>query len=220
MQKGLILPIFPTVITMNKMDRDFTEQEMTCLMSFKDKLRDSYPNTLDIYILENEPLNKIKQMCERVLNEYLLEINKPINPNDISLKITHSWLNFTKKDQYHPPHTHHNSILCGVLYVNANKEKDTIRFTKSETGENWQIQTNNVSNIFSSNTFELSVGTGDIVIFPSNLTHSVPLIEDETRLSLAFNSFYSGNIGFTEGPLKGVNFVKIDLPNQKQHKPL
>lgn len=220
MQKGLILPIFPTVITMNKMERDFTEQEMTCLMSFKDKLRDSYPNTLDIYILENEPLSKIKEICERVLNEYLLEINKPINPNDISLKITHSWLNFTKKDQYHPPHTHHNSILCGVLYVNANKEKDTIRFTKSETGENWQIQTNNVSNIFSSNTFELSVGTGDIVIFPSNLTHSVPLIEDETRLSLAFNSFYSGNIGFTEGPLKGVNFVKIDLPNQKQHKPL
>ena len=220
MQKGLILPIFPTVITMNKMERDFTEQEMTCLMSFKDKLRDSYPNTLDIYILENEPLSKIKEICERVLNEYLLEINKPINPNDISLKITHSWLNFTKKDQYHPPHTHHNSILCGVLYVNANREKDKIRFTKSETGENWQIQTNNVSNIFSSNTFELSVNTGDIVIFPSNLTHSVPLIEDETRLSLAFNSFYSGNIGFTEGPLKGVNFVKIDLPNQKQHKPL
>lgn len=220
MKKGLILPIFPTVITMNKMERGFTEEEMNCLMSFKDKLRDSYPNTLDIYILENEPLSKIKDMCEKVLNEYLLEINKPINPNDISLKITHSWLNFTKKDQYHPPHTHHNSILCGVLYVNANREKDTIRFTKSETGENWQIQTNNVSNIFSSNTFELSVGTGDIVIFPSNLTHSVPLIEDETRLSLAFNSFYSGNIGFTEGPLKGVNFVKIDLPNQKQHKPL
>lgn len=220
MEKGFILPIFPTVVTMNKMERNFTDEEMNCFMSFKDKLRDSYPNTLDIYILENEPLKGVKNVCEKVLNEYLLQINKPINPNDISLKITHSWLNFTKKDQYHPPHTHHNSILCGVLYVSANREKDKIRFTKSETGENWQIQTNNVNNIFSSNTFELSVGTGDIVIFPSNLTHSVPLIEDETRLSLAFNSFYSGNIGFTEGPLKGVNFVKIDLPNQKQNKPL
>jgi uncharacterized protein (TIGR02466 family) len=220
MEKGLMLPIFPTVVTMNKMERYFTEDEMNCFMSFKDKLRYTYPNTLDIYILDNEPLIELKNICERALNNYLLEINKPINPNDIRLKITHSWLNFTKKEQYHPPHTHHNSILCGVLYVNANKEKDKIVFTKMDSGENWQIQTNNQKNIFSSNTFELSVGTGDIVIFPSNLTHSVPLIEDENRLSLAFNSFYSGNIGFIEGPLKGINFVKIDLPNQKENKPL
>jgi len=220
MNKGLILPIFPTVITKDSMGRHFTENEINYLLSFKDKLRFTYPNTLDIYILDNEPLNELKNICERALNNYLLEINKPINPNDIKLKITHSWLNFTKKDQYHPPHTHHNSILCGVLYVNANREKDKIVFTKMDSGENWQIQTNNQNNIFSSNQFEVSVGTGDIVIFPSNLTHSVPLIEDENRLSLAFNSFYSGNIGFVEGPLKGINFVKIDLPNQKENKPL
>ena len=219
MEKGFILPIFPTVITMNKINRSFTQEELNFMLSFKDKVRENQSNTEDIYILENQKLLDIKKLCENALNDYLLQVYDPINPNNISLKITHSWLNFTKKGQFHHPHTHHNSILCGCLYVIATKDKDTITFTKMDSGENWQIQTNNENSI-NSNQFTISVETGDIIIFPSNLTHTVPTIETDGRVSLAFNSFFSGNIGFIEGPLKGINFLKIDLPNQKQFKPL
>lgn len=219
MEKGFVLPIFPTVVTMNKMERYFTLEELDFMLSFKDKVRENESNTKDIYILENEVLSDIKKICENALRDYLLQIYDPVNPNDIELKITHSWLNFTKKGQFHHKHTHHNSFLCGCLYINAKKGKDTIIFTKMDSGENWQIQSNQ-SNSFNSNQFVLTVQTGDIVIFPSNLTHSVPLIEEDGRLSLAFNSFFSGNIGFIEGPMKGINFVKIDLPNQKQNKPI
>ena len=219
MEKGFVLPIFPTVITMSKMERHFTQQEIDFMLSYKDKVRENESNTEDIYVLENEVLSDIKKVCEDALKDYLLQIYDPINPNDINLNITHSWLNFTKKGQFHHKHTHHNSFLCGCLYINARKGKDTIIFTKMDSGENWQIQTNN-ENGYNSNQFVVTVGTGDLIIFPSTLTHSVPLIEEDGRLSLAFNSFFSGNIGFIEGPMKGINFVKIDLPNQKQNKPL
>lgn len=219
MERGFVLPIFPTVISMKKMERQFTQDEIYFMLSFKEKVRSNESNTEDIYILEQEKLSNIKSICEEALNDYFLQVYDPINKDDIALKITHSWLNFTRKGQFHYSHTHHNSFLCGCLYVSANKEKDCIVFTKMDSGENWQIQTNN-PNLISSNQFSLTVETGDIVIFPSNLTHSVPSIEEDGRLSLAFNSFFSGNIGFIEGPMKGINFVKIDLPNQKQYKPI
>lgn len=219
MEKGFILPIFPTVITLNKMERHFTKDELDFIISYKDKVRQNESNTQDIYILENEPLKDIKILCENALKDYLLQIYDPINPNDINLQITHSWINFTKKGQFHHKHTHHNSFLCGCLYISATKGRDNIIFTKMDSGENWQIQSNN-ENGYNSNQFVVPVETGDLIIFPSNLTHSVPTIEEDGRISLAFNSFFSGNIGFIEGPMKGINFVKIDLPNQKQNKPI
>ena len=54
MEKGFILPIFPTVITMNKIYRPFTQEELDFMLSFKDKVRENQSNTEDIYILENQ----------------------------------------------------------------------------------------------------------------------------------------------------------------------
>lgn len=218
MEKGFVLPIFPSVISLYNMPRIFTIDELEFMNSFSDKVRNNESNTEDIYILEQEPLNDIKKICEEALNNYFKEIYDPINTNDIKLDITHSWLNFTKKGQFHHKHTHHNSVLCGVLYINAKEGKDKIVFTKMDSGENWQIQTNEKLT-YNSNEFVIDVKTGDLIIFPSNLTHSVPTIEEEGRLSLAFNSFFNGNIGFVDGDMKGINFVRIDLPNQKKHKP-
>ena len=113
MQKGFVLPIFPTVVTLNKMERSFTQQEIDYMMTFKDKVRKNESNTEDIYILENDPLSDIKRICEETLNAHFYKIYDPVNPNDIKLNITHSWLNFTKKGQFHHSHTHHNSFLCG-----------------------------------------------------------------------------------------------------------
>jgi len=218
MKQGHVLPIFPTVITINNIGRQFTQTEMDCMMSYQNKVRDNGSNTEDIYVLEQPELASIKTLCQDALQDYLTQIYNPINPNDISMEITHSWLNFSKKDQFHYKHTHHNSILCGVLYIDAIKDKDTIIFTKMDSGENWQIQPKEQTP-FNMHDVPITIGTGDLVIFPSNLTHSVPMIQREGRLSLAFNSFFNGNIGFIEGPMKGINFLKIHIPNQKQSKP-
>ena len=40
------------------------------------------------------------------------------------------------------------------------------------------------------------MGTGDLVLFPSSLTHMVETVQGEaTRISLSFNTFPVGSIG-------------------------
>jgi ectoine hydroxylase-related dioxygenase (phytanoyl-CoA dioxygenase family) len=87
-------------------------------------------------------------------------------------------------------------------------------FTKRATGEPWQIQALE-QNYFNCNEFTVPVGTGDIVLFPSNLIHSVPQTDHEhTRVSLAFNSFWEGELGFVQGEIDGINFLRVNTPSQ------
>jgi hypothetical protein len=51
-------------------------------------------------------------------------------------------------------------------------------------------------NLYNSETWWFTVKTGDIILFPSSLTHMVETKEgDNTRISLAFNVFIKGTIG-------------------------
>jgi ectoine hydroxylase-related dioxygenase (phytanoyl-CoA dioxygenase family) len=51
-------------------------------------------------------------------------------------------------------------------------------------------------NSFNSNSWWFSVETGDIVLFPSSLTHMVETKKgDNTRVSLSFNVFIKGTLG-------------------------
>lgn len=213
--KGEIISMFPTCLLLNNILREFTQDELDCILDYKYDVRENTGNitTNDVFVLENPRLSNLKRLVNESLNDYLKQIYHPIN--DVKLLTTISWLNFTDKTQYHHKHCHHNSIVSGCLYINARRESDCIVFTRRATGENWQIQPNNY-NAFNSNEFSVPVNTGDLVLFPSNLIHSVPKTDhDYMRISLAFNSFFSGELGFIEGPMKGINFVKIDLPNQK-----
>lgn len=213
--KGELISMFPTCLLLNNIDRDFTNDELDCILDYKYHVRANTGNitTNDMFVLENPRLADLKKLVNEALNDYLKQIYHPIN--DVKLLSTISWLNFTDKTQYHHKHCHHNSVVSGCLYINAKRESDCILFTKRATGENWQLQPNQY-NAFNSNQFTVPVNTGDLVLFPSNLIHSVPKTDHEyTRISLAFNSFFSGDLGFVEGDMQGINYLKLDLQNQK-----
>ena len=210
-----IISMFPTCLLLNHIGRDFTSDELNCIFDYKYGVRANTGNitTNNVFVLEDERLKDLKEIVDFALNDYLQQIYQPIN--DVKLRSTISWLNFTDKSQYHHKHIHHNSIISGCLYINAHKDSDCIVFTKRASGENWQIQSNEY-NAFNSNEFSVPVGTGDLVLFPSNLIHSVPKTDHEhTRVSLAFNSFFEGDLGFTSGAMKGINFLRVQLPNQE-----
>ena len=54
------------------------------------------------------------------------------------------------------------------------------------------------SSEFTANAFRLPVVTGDLVLFPSSLRHSVNLNQttDQRRISLSFNTFVFGELGY------------------------
>jgi len=216
MNPGELVSLFPTCLLVNNIDRNFTNEELECVLDYKDTTRANTANitTKDVLVLENPKLAGLKKLIEEALQDYLIQIYNPINPDKIRLVVTQSWLNYTDKTQYHHKHYHHNSIVSGCLYINARKESDSIVFTKRATGEPWQIQALE-QNYFNCNEFSVPVETGDIVLFPSNLIHSVPQTNHEyTRISLAFNSFWDGELGFVKGVIDGINFLRVHTPSQ------
>ena len=88
-----------------------------------------------------------------------------------------------------------NSLVSGVFYINADEKLDKIKFFKEHTYSTISLPTNNY-NLFNSTSWWFTVKTGDIVLFPSSLTHMVETKEgDNVRTSLAFNVFVEGKIG-------------------------
>lgn len=218
MNPAELVSLFPTSLLVNNIDRGLTDEELECVLDYQDTVRSNTGNitTKDVLVLENPKLVGLKKLVEEALQDYLIQVYNPINPDKIRLVVTQSWLNYTDKTQYHHKHYHHNSIISGCLYINARKESDSIVFTKRATGEPWQIQALE-QNYFNCNEFTVPVETGDIVLFPSNLTHSVPQTNhDYTRISLAFNSFWDGELGFVKGAIDGINFLRVHTPNQNR----
>lgn len=186
--------IFPTTVLLDSLNRQFTDTEQAFFDKCAEKKIDNTGNKTseNNYVLDSEELKNLKDYLTVKLNEYLRII---INPkSDCHLYITQSWINYTEKGGFHHKHHHPNSYLSGVLYLNADKLKDKIFFKKPTTSF-FNIEPKNY-NLSNSENWYFLTGTQDIIIFPSTLEHYVEVApSDETRVSLAFNTFFSGLIG-------------------------
>jgi uncharacterized protein (TIGR02466 family) len=219
-QQGQIIPIFPTPILTSNIGREFTLQEMQCIKEYSNDTFSNAGNvtTNDLYVLNHPALADLKAYCEDSLRDYLINIYNPVNPDEIELGITQSWLNYTNNRGFHHFHHHPNSVISGALYISADKSMDNITFNRT-LSLNLQVQSKK-QNPFNSVEMVFPVGTGDVVLFPSDLTHGVSSTQGNyTRISLAFNSYFSGKIGYIEGPLQGFNFLNVKLEDQTINNP-
>ena len=189
-----VASIFPTPIYLSPLGRNLTDSEL----KFVDKnKKQTYKNEGNLtsnnnYVLNEKPFKDLKLHLDLRVTDYF---NKVICPNnEVTPYITQSWLNYTEKKQYHHKHSHPNSLVSGVLYLNSDEKFDRILFFK-DTYPGIVFETKNY-NLWNSHSWYIPVKTGDIVMFPSSLTHMVETKEgDNTRISLAFNVFVKGKIG-------------------------
>ena len=112
------------------------------------------------------------------------------------LRITQSWINRSDIGQGHHKHIHPLSILSGILYLS--KDTSTKFYQKSiytlpkilapdSQSKNLEIVS------------EVDGKPGKLIIFPSSLFHSVDSnLKPYSRFSLAFNSWFRGEIGVIE----------------------
>jgi uncharacterized protein (TIGR02466 family) len=186
--------IFPTPIYISKLDRELTPLEL----KFVDKnKKDFYKNDGNItsnnnYILNEKPFANIKKELDLRVQDYFDKVISPANK--ITPYITQSWLNYTETNQYHHKHAHPNSLVSGVFYINCHEEYDKIKFF-NDNYKTIKIEVKDW-NIWNSQSWWFSVKTGDVILFPSSLTHMVETKQgDNTRISLAFNVFIKGTVG-------------------------
>lgn len=197
MSEPVIHGLFPTPIVFSSIDREFTKQE---LEFFKKSSETPYKNegnmtSLNRYIVNEPEMATIKAEIETAVNYYMKQIisAKP----EVQAYITQSWLNFTSENQWHHKHAHPNSFLSGVYYIDADEQNDKITFFKDDYK---QIKLEPTEwHLWNSQSWWLTVKTGQIVVFPSSLIHMVQQkAGDNIRCSLAFNIFLRGTIGVNE----------------------
>ena len=186
--------IFPTPIYISKLNRELTNKELLFIDKTKSDCNKNEGNITsnDNYILNHKAFKNLKEDLDLRVKDYF---EKVISPTDvITPYITQSWLNYTETNQYHHKHAHPNSLVSGVFYINCHEEHDKIKFFN----DRYQTIKPEVKdyNIWNSETWWFSVKTGDVILFPSSLTHMVETKQgDNTRISLAFNVFIKGTVG-------------------------
>ena len=211
--------LFPTPVLFAKFHRDWTKEEKEF---FEETAKSTTQNTgnktsSDRYVLDHPAMKEIRDHYQFYLNYYMEKIYAP--KYSVETYITQSWMNYTDTGQFHHKHAHPNSWLSGCIYVNTDKEKDRITFYK-EGYNRINLPTENF-NPYNSESWWFSVGTGDVVIFPSYLTHMVEqTTSNDTRVSIAINTFLKGYIG-DEHSLTGLHLKDqdTDAPQRSEARP-
>lgn len=188
-----ILTLFPSTVGIFDLKREFTENELKAITELDKRPNKGNQTSIDSYVFRNKELEKLEDFCLRSAGEYIENIISP--KDEISVYITQSWVNYTETNQSHHTHTHPNSYISGVLFVQTDEEKDTICFHNNHGYTQYKVQTGNY-NQFNSDSWWVPAISGTLLIFPSHLPHSVEtVVSEKTRITLSFNTFLKGKMG-------------------------
>jgi len=183
--------LFPTAVGFFNLDRSLTEEEKDFLLTLEQRPNMGNRTSKDNFVLCNQCMTFLRSWMEDCVDEYF---KATVNPKHaVNLRITQSWVNYSKPGQFHHKHAHPNSYVSGVFYVQTN-ENDKIYFYKDGYQ---QIKFPTAQwNEWNSESWWFEASEGKLILFPSNLTHMVPTVEgDVVRTSLSFNSFPVGVVG-------------------------
>lgn len=145
-------------------------------------------------VLKDSKLRSLNKKIKENVEAYIYDILEW--GAEVKIQITSSWCNeINKKEQFHHPHGHPNSIISGVFYFET-LEEDKINFFNNNLERNsyYDIPIKNY-NIFNSPTWWIPIEKNDLVLFPSDFRHAVPNNMDNDfnkniRFSLSFNTFF------------------------------
>ena len=184
--------LFPTAVTYFDFGSKLTDLELQFITEQETRNNDGNTTSINNNLFESAELAEVARFCEESLQQYFKEVYAP--KHDVIPYITQSWANYTKKGQWHHKHEHPNSFISGVFYVQAQKDIDKIYFYKNGY-QQIKVPTESF-NLYNSESWWLGVETGQLILFPSHLTHMVQTVQtDETRISISFNTFLKGYIG-------------------------
>ena len=196
-----IAAIFSTPIFVNTINV-LTEQDIDFARSLEYYGPNSGGNltSSNLDILNHERFIKLKEEIKTNLKIYIDYVIAPTN--NVSLRITQSWVNKNPKGTGHHKHNHSNSIVSGVYYLSLNPAP--ILF---EQLLNTPFRINSdTSTPFNTESYVVNCSKNVLVLFPSHLQHYVNSNDsDSDRLSIAFNTFYTGDLGSE----KSLNFLEL-----------
>ena len=175
--------------------RPLSDEEKFFLMELEQRPNMGNRTSTNNFVLRDKLMTSLRGWMEDCVAEYFKATTNP--KHDVTLRLTQSWVNYSEPGQYHHKHAHPNSFISGVFYPQADRSVDKIYFYKSGY-ERIKVQPA-TWNHWNSESWWFEVGAGDLILFPSHLEHMVETkVGNETRVSIAFNTFLKGHIGADE----------------------
>ena len=194
MKKDELLMVFPTPVQIYKYE-DSIEKELKHVegIEWKQQVANANFKTKDSYLTKHEQLKDLTSFFKECIDDYC---NTIIN-SEQRLVITQLWGNRNPKGSKHHEHVHPNSIISGVFYLRQDPKLPPIQFSKSNQ-DSMKLDPRKY-NSYNAETFLLPCTSGELILFPSSLRHSVPVNQgDEERISLSFNTFSIDALGSEE----------------------
>ena len=159
-----------------------------------------------MYILDKPQLKNLRKQITDAI-DYFTHQSLGI-ADDITFDITTSWANRYLNDDLVIKHNHKNSMISGVYYIETTATTAPIVFEQAWSHVNLFHSTTTPkfkkthANEYNSITHTIYPRTGDLLLFPSHLEHTVPASDSkDIRYSLAFNCFAKGHMGFGTGQI-------------------
>lgn len=191
MSNSKIMDLFPTPLYITNINAQLNPRYKEYLLSSPTIANMGNLRGEDGYVLNQPMFGEIKQFIMLNIKEYIKNIYGDV---ELDVYITQSWANYTKPKEYHHRHSHPNSFISGVFYVTAKPKEDMIKFYRERVSI-FNI-TSGQANNYNSQDVAILVEPGDLILFPSNFVHDVPpTTSEETRISIAFNTFIRGYLG-------------------------
>ena len=184
-EKDELLQIFPTPILIIKYDDDISEEtKYVENLEYLSQKENKNFKSKDSYLMKHEIFKNIKNFFGESITKYT---EKVLNSKQ-RLVITQCWTNRNPPGAKHHEHVHPNSIISGVFFFRIGGKLPPIQFAKTNQVA-MKLDPTKYNNI-TAETFMLPCVPGELLLFPSNLKHSVPMnLSEETRYSMSFNTF-------------------------------
>ena len=195
-----VFPLFPIPLYTNNLNRPFHKREHECFRDVLLRMEHNAGNLIseNSFVLNDDRLSDLKSWFQSCIDDYFNTI--VCSSENFTPYVTISWLNYTEEKQYHHQHDHSNSIISGVLYIDADEMTDNITFHKNLCNGYPYIKFRpSEYNLYNSENWSVPVQKQKLILFPSTLKHSVSnLTSNKTRISLSFNVFVKGTVGHTD----------------------
>ena len=203
-EKDELLQIFPTPVLITKYDGDISEEiKYVENLEYLDQKENKNFKSKDSYLMKHEVFKKIKSF----FGESIIKYTEKVLNSKQRLVITQCWTNKNPPGAKHHEHVHPNSIVSGVFFFRIGGKLPPIQFAKSIQGA-MKLDPAKYNNI-NAETFLLPCVPGELLLFPSNLKHSVPInLSEETRYSMSFNTFCIDVLG-SENSLTHLDIRKV-----------
>ena len=209
-----IIAIFPLPIYKTNIGREFTKQEQDELdVITSEQLKEADMKgtggakniSIDHYLLNRKIFSSFHSFILHHLKEFVTTvIGIDISKSTWFPHICQSWLNTFEPNHQDSFHAHRNCVISGVFYINcleySGDKPDGIVFapTSHHMLEEFDLPPDIIEDtMFSDKPYHVPAVEGDLILFPSTAYHRVNLNEtsDQTRISLAFNTFFFGVLG-------------------------